>query len=272
VLAVSQGAYSDGMVISAGTAIETIIKNMLQVVVPPNYAAPTLALGSNIAITEIGTTVSPTLTPTWTQNDAGTATAYTLKRGGSGGTTIYSAASPAAYTDSSAYQLTTATQYYARTDYGQGPLKQDNTGADFPTGRIAAGFKEATATLTPRRRVFYWADTSTDIPTTRAQFIAAHATPVFFIASGLEIAIPQGAKRVVIAVPQSAGLTLNTNSIFYVQLNGFVGDTFTLLNPAPLIGGASDYSPIAYTVYYYITGSGFGSAATYRLLFTVNAT
>jgi hypothetical protein len=120
--------------------------------------------------------------------------------------------------------------------------------------------------------VFYWADNSTDIPITRAEFVAGHAAAVFSISSGLELNIPAGAKRIIIAVPQSAGLTLSDSSIFYVQLNAFVGSTFNLLSPAPLIGGANNFNPVAYTVYYYTTGTGFGTSATYRFLFTVNPT
>lgn len=271
VRSVTQGAYSDGTVINAGTPIETIIRNMLQSVVPPTYLAPTLQLLSTVGTVEIGTTVTPTITPNWQQRDAGAATAYTLRKPGAGGSIIYTTNSPAAFTDSS-YQLTTAVQYHATVDHGQGPLKQDNLGNNDATGRIAAGSVIGTVSVTPRRRVFYWADAETAIPTARADYVAAHNSAVYSIASGFELAVPQGARRIVIAWPSSTGVTLSNNSIFYVELNGFVGNTFTLLDPAPTIGGVGDFSPVAYTVYSYTTGTGFGAAATYRLLFTVPAT
>ena len=267
----TQGAYSDGTVINAGTSLETIIRNMLQTLVPPTYSAPSVSLSSTVGTVEIGTQVTPTITPNWQQRDAGAATAYTLRKPGSGGSIISSGSSPAAFTDSQ-FQLTTSTQYHATVDYGQGPLKQDNLGNDYPAGRIAAGSTTGTVTLTPRRRVFYWADNGTTIPTARADYVAAHGSAVFSIASGFELAVPQGAKRIVIAYPSSTGVTISNNSIFYVELNGFVGSTFTLLDPAPTIGGVGDFSPVAYTVYYYTTGTGFGTSATYRFLFTVPAT
>ena len=85
VAGVTVGGYTSGDDIPAGTSVDTILRHMLIKEIPPVYTNPTLTLsgGGNY---EAGTNLAPTLTPVWTQHDAGTQTGYTLKENG---TTIY---------------------------------------------------------------------------------------------------------------------------------------------------------------------------------------
>lgn len=119
---VSQGSYSDGNVIAAGTLIEDIITKMLQIITPP-----TLSLsGSGSLVVESGTLLTNILTPTYTANDAGGVLTYELRKGGVPINTVYGA-----YTDLPAFNIVdTSVTYDATVNY--------DAGTTFPAGSVAS--------------------------------------------------------------------------------------------------------------------------------------
>ena len=95
VIGTTQGLYSDGNIIPTGTSLETIVKNMLQTIIPPTYTAPTLSIiGSGTLNVETGTNLALTVTPTFTQNDGGTVTNYSVTKNG---TSVYTNATVNTY-------------------------------------------------------------------------------------------------------------------------------------------------------------------------------
>lgn len=92
VIGVSQGRYNNGDVIPAGTDYEEIIRNMLTLDTPPVF---TLA-GNGSFLVETGTSINPTLTPAYIDNDAGPSNNYELRKNAA---PIYSNAVPMAYSD-----------------------------------------------------------------------------------------------------------------------------------------------------------------------------
>jgi len=161
VKATSQGAYSDGSVISAGTPIETVVKNMLQTVVPATYTQPTLSLATNVSlIYEYGASVTSTLVPAWAANDAGAATVFRIKKDGVTAQTT-SGTSPASYATS--FTLNAATSFVVEADYGQGAQKTDNLG-NASGSPIAAGTKiSSTLTFTPQNKRYWGLSSSATI-------------------------------------------------------------------------------------------------------------
>lgn len=153
VKATSQGAYSDGSVIAAGTPIETVVKNMLQTVVPATYTQPTLSLSTSSSLVyEYGASVTSTLVPAWAANDAGAATVFRIKKDGVTAQTTHGS-TPASYTTS--FTLTSATAFLIEADYAQGVQKTDNLG-NSSGSPISAGTKtSATLTFTPQNKR-YW--------------------------------------------------------------------------------------------------------------------
>jgi hypothetical protein len=131
VYGVTQGTYSDGATITAGTSLEDVVKNMLQTIIPPAYASPTLTLsGSGLLNVEAGTTLTPTLTYIFTQRDGGSGVGLTLKKNG-----VVLLANP-----DGPYVIGDETiAYQATEDYSQGPIKNDNQGNAYPVGQIQAG-------------------------------------------------------------------------------------------------------------------------------------
>jgi hypothetical protein len=154
VLAVSQGGYTDGSQIPAGTPISEIIKKMLQTRIDAIYTQPTLSIStSNTLIYEYGATINITTSLNWTKNDAGSATAFRYKKDGTVVQTI-TGSLPAPLPQS--LTLNAATTFTGEVDYVQGAQKNDNF--NDPSGTpIAAGTKTTSnsVTFTPQHKI-YW--------------------------------------------------------------------------------------------------------------------
>jgi hypothetical protein len=137
VLGVSQGIYEPGSIILEGEEVLQVVKNMLSKLIPPVYTMPTLSLADNIGSSfEVGTTISPILTPTWTQNDAGLANNYDLNKDT---VLLFNNATPVPYTDSGVVILEEVLDYQGFVTYADGPILNDNAGNPYPTGQILAG-------------------------------------------------------------------------------------------------------------------------------------
>ena len=244
VYGVSQGIYNDGNVIPAGTSLEDVIKNMLQRVIPPTYASPTLSLaGSGVLTVEAGTTVSPLLTPTFNQRDGGSALAYQLKKDG-----LEQLANP----DGPYVLGDESITYQATQTYGQGPIKDDNQGNPYPTGQIQAGTATSNiVTYTGKRKMFYGLDNAV---IRSLGFIMGPVNGTNFTFN-----IPAGTTRVTFAYPATLR---DVSTIKYFELgNGEVKDTFT--KTLVDIEGAAGFTAMSYKVYTYAPAVPFGDNATY---------
>lgn len=259
VYGVTQGIYADGAVVPAGTSLETVVKNMLQAIIPPTYQAPTLSLSGNGAGNiETGTTITPTLTPTWNQRDGGAPILYTLTK--NAGNMVQNP-SAQAFSDVSFAIGDEIITYQATETYNQGPVKVDNQGNPSPAGQIAAG----TATSNPvtyagKRALFYGPDTQLAAVANSADVRALPTKTLNPInGTGFTLNIPAGTTRVTIAYPDTLrALT----SVKYVELgNGEVKDTFTLTQMN--VEGAGGFAAVNYKVYSYIPAVPFGDAVTY---------
>lgn len=106
----SQGRFTLGDTVLAGTTLEEVIRDMLQQDTPPTF---TLA-GSGSTLVESGTLIAPMLTPTYTANDAGPANNYSLRRGA---VPIYSDTSATPFTDAAFNIVDQDVSYQATLDY-----------------------------------------------------------------------------------------------------------------------------------------------------------
>jgi hypothetical protein len=137
VVGVTVGGVTSGTSWPSGTPIETVLRDILTNVVPPNYIAPsaTLAISPSTLNYEVGVAASITLTPTFNQNDAGAANAYSLMKNMSEIATVL-----APYLDNFTITLGQFS-YQAQISYNEGPTKNNNAvpPAPDPTGKILAG-------------------------------------------------------------------------------------------------------------------------------------
>jgi hypothetical protein len=253
----SQGQYSNGDVITAGTSLETVVKKILQAVIPPIYYSPSLSIsGSGSKSIEAGTLITPAIMPTFTQNDGGSVTRYSLRQNGS---EIYTNTVLAQQPDSARIIGDETISYQASATYAQGPIKRDNQGNDYPTGQIQAGTATSnTVSYTGFRKRFYLSDSSAVVPDTSP---LVRALGNYVTGNSFTINIPTGAQRVVFAYPASLA---DVTSVKYVELgNAEVKDTFS--QPIVSVEGASSFDSIPYKVYCYNPAIPFGASATYTV-------
>lgn len=160
VLAVTQGAYSDGNIIPGGTPLSTIIKNMLQTRIPAVYTQPTLTISTSSALTyEYGANVTIALNLTWAKNDAGLAMQFQYRLGAAViSTTTASSPTEFSYNIPS---LLTAASFSGLVIHAVGAQKYDNMG-DASGTPIAANTLTSgnTIAITPRNRR-YWGVSAT---------------------------------------------------------------------------------------------------------------
>ena len=265
VLGVSIGSYSDGQTITKDTSLEAIIKNMLQKRIPPTYDQPVFSISTNIASTyEIGTFISPTIMGNWTQNNAGSLVAYNIYKNSSLVSGPSSSIPLTHFTDSS-FAISSNVVYNATAEWSDGDILDDNMSDPYPAGRIlnnASNPKVSNViTFTPKRAVFYTADTATSAPTESSQIRLFTSRIDIGNGSTFTISISTAVKRIVVAYLASYGpITSVIDSKSKYDVQGAFGQPVSM----PILG-ANGYAGETYYVYTCILGNSYSSPVTYTV-------
>ena len=214
--------------------------------VAPTYVEPTLALTANPSTLkqEVGTKITPILSYTFTQNDAGAETSHTF--------------SPV---DSETQaQLTIVEgdniEYSVTVNYGAGAQKADNFG-NLSGEAIQAGSLTKTLKYVGYRKNFYVADAGTVAPTDSAEVRALTS----FSTGTQRINVAPNSQRIVIACPGTKTLT---SAKYVEQGNAEYKDNFTLTTVQ--VSGATDGKDlIDYNVYTYVFAIPNSAAMTFNI-------
>ena len=214
--------------------------------VAPTYVEPTLALTANPSTLkqEVGTKITPILSYTFTQNDAGAETSHTF--------------SPV---DSETQaQLTIVEgdniEYSVTVNYGAGAQKADNFG-NLSGEAIQAGSLTKTLKYVGYRKNFYVADAGTVAPTDSAEVRALTA----FSTGTQRINVAPNSQRIVVACPRTKTLT---SAKYVEQGNAEYKDNFTLTTVQ--VSGATDGKDlIDYNVYTYVFAIPNSAAMTFNI-------
>ena len=214
--------------------------------VAPTYVEPTLALTANPSTLkqEVGTKITPILSYTFTQNDAGAETSHTF--------------SPV---DSETQaQLTIVEgdniEYSVTVNYGAGAQKADNFG-NLSGEAIQAGSLTKTLKYVGYRKNFYVADAGTVAPTDSAEVRALTS----FSTGAQRINVAPNSQRIVIACPSTKTLT---SAKYVEQGNAEYKDNFTLTTVQ--VSGATDGKDlIDYNVYTYVFAIPNSAAMTFNI-------
>lgn len=256
------GGVIDKATLESGITLTTLLKKMFIKEVQPTITAPKLTLAiAGGGTVECGTAVTPTLTPTFTKGsyqfgptDTGVAvTQYTLtqKVGSAAADTVVDATTTEAYTAPAALTVPEGTIVYnASAVHSAGVDALTNTGA-VAANKINAGTKTASQTITGQRNMFYVADDGTIAPANSAE-VRALANKKLNPANGtnLDIAIPQGCRRVIIAYPKKLR---EVTSIVQASTNMSAKGSF--VETTISVEGANAYQAIDYRLYTYISGA-----------------
>lgn len=251
----SLGGINDGDTYVAGTPIETVIHDLLTATVHPIYVAPTVALtGFSNLNAEIGTKISPALSISFTQNDAGSLTAQRIYRN----STLLSTAS--SYTDSNYTIPLGLTEYKAQADYAEGAIKNNNLNVPDADGQILSGtITSNIIEVRGYKNAFYQAIT-TSTPTTSAGVRALTGKLLNPAGQDFIINIPVGTVNVVFAIP----IELTLQYVQYIELsNSDIQAAFT--QQVVLVEGANGYTPTSYNVYTYTPVEPFPAEVNYRV-------
>lgn len=209
------GALNDGDELPEGTSMTDAFKALFQKTIPATYKAPTLTLGVNASTVEVGTTLSVTLSPNFNQEDAGAIAEVRYYRSGQ---LIHTASIPEVYADNGFVIGQESVTYRVEVDYGQGLVREDNFQNPSPSGRIEAGTKSASKTVTGKYRSFYGPST----PINNAADV--RALPEF--SYGNSFTLNTGSTRLnhVIAIPATKTLS----DVFDVDVNASLKGDYKL--------------------------------------------
>jgi hypothetical protein len=261
---VSIGSYNDGDSVDKDESLEEVIRKMLQKTIPPTYTAPTLSISSNISLSyEIGSVISPQLTPTWVQSDAGSLSRYILYRDSTEIVDNGPITGATSYTDSN-LTLSNSVAYKASVTWGDGVIKNDNMGNPNANGRILSNTGSPlfsnTITFVPKRAVYFIADAGSSAPSNSAQIKALSSNLSLSDGSTFSFAVSTTAKRIVVAFPESYGpvTKIIDSGTGYDVKGGFSKTNIQ-------VGGVNDYSPVSYNVYTSILASNYASQVNYTV-------
>jgi len=258
------GSFKNGDTIDAGTSMDSIVRKLVQVQIAPSYTAPSASIkvssGTAAGSYEIGTSISPTLSGSFTKNDAGELSKIVIKKNG----TEVASATTSPVTHSETFVIESTVKFAATASYAAGAIKKDNFGADYPTGSIAAGDKTSSEiSYTCYRKYFWGADNGTAAATTSANVrgLENSSTAAAANNTSFNVTIKKGQTRATFAYPASLR---DVTSVKYVEFNNDESKNFFTKSTVK-VEGADSYEGIDYKVYTYIPAQPFPSDMTFKV-------
>lgn len=243
----------DGMVIEAGKTIDDIVKMMVQKAIPATYTKPTIAIANNggqaSGNVEAGTSITPKLKATFTQNDAGALSAISVLKG----TTAVAEGteSPLSYAGDAFVLGDETVSFYASATYGDAPVKTNNLGNESKENWFAGDtIKSSAYSITGKRNCFYGTGVGS-LPTVNSAMVRGLANkklnPAAATTFNIDVAV--GQQYIVFAYPATLR---DVNKVTYVEANdGGMASSFTkhTIDVADARGGENGL--MSYKVYTY---------------------
>ena len=211
---------ANGATISAGTSLEEFVKMVVQKAIPATYNRPSLAVANNggtaAGNVEAGTTITPKLRATFSQNDAGNLTAISIKKGSAEvatGTT-----SPLDYAGDAFVIGDETVSFTASATYGDAPVKKNNLGQESKENWFAGSTATSGSySFTGKRNLFYGTGVG-DVPELSSEVVRGLANKKLAPAAGtsFNINVAVGQQYIIIAYPATLR---DLNNVTYVEAN-----------------------------------------------------
>lgn len=257
------GSFQDGEVLIKGTRVHDILQGILDESFERPYKYPTLELtgvGENI---EVGNTVSITIVPVFTQNDAGKLTRFKFEKSISGADfiTLYDSDNIIPYTEPSIAIVDNPNilSFRATAWFEEGKIKYSN--GDEIEGHIEAGSVSTRLTISGIRKCFYGAEAGITIPvTTNEEVRRLPESTTFGVEEGsiISIVINPGTTRITFAYP---AYVRDPQKILSKKLGYDIKDIFE--KTSIRVKGFNGYTDIEYKVFTYIPDVGYPSDDIY---------
>lgn len=264
----SLGALANGATIPAGVSMDEFLAMITEKAIAPTYNAPSTSIAQGTGGTkngnyEAGTTITPVITATFNQKDAGNLTNLQVFKGSE--EVGNSGSSPYTYSGDDFVLGDVTVSYTAKSTYEAGAIKNDNTGKPNATGAIGAGSKTSSAySFTGQRNLFYGTGVG-DVPTVTSDMVRGLAKSELNPSQGkvFNISVNVGQQYVVFAYPATLR---DVNQVMYVETNdtGMAGSfTKTTIDVADARGGTNGLK--SYKVYTYGMAKPAAAAMTFKV-------
>lgn len=258
---------ANGATIPAGTSFDEFVKMVIQKAIPATYTKPTIALANNggqaSGNVEAGSTITPKLKATFTQNDAGELTAIAIKKGTADVAT--GTESPLTYTGEDLVIGDETITFTASADYGDAPVKKNNLGADSKENWFAGSNVTSTAySITGKRNMFYGTGVGA-VPTVTSDMVRGLSNTKLAPAQGTAITINVAVGQQYIAFAYPASLR-DVNNVTYVEANDSgMASSFTksTIDVADARGGEN--GKLSYKVYTYAMAVPAAAGMTFKV-------
>lgn len=257
----------NGETIPAGASIDEIVKMLVQKAVPATYTKPTITITNNSGQSsgniEVGTSITPKLKATFTQNDAGNLTAISILQGETG--VVDGTTSPLTYNGEEIVVGDETITFKASATYGDAPVKNNNLGQESRENWFSGGTITSSAyNITGKRNVFYGTGVG-EVPALTSDFVRALSNKKLAPAANTEFTINVAVGQQYIAFAYPAELR-DANNVTYVEANdsGMVGNfTKTLIDVADARGGENGMK--SYKVYTYSMAIPAAATMTFKV-------
>lgn len=261
----SVGGIKTGDVIDAGTDLDTLIKKIIMKRVPATYTAPKISLavskGAQPGNYEVGTTLTATMTASFTQQDAGALASIKISDGAVD--VLEGTTSPLVLSDHAITVGEGTTSFKAVASYGEGVIKQDNLGDDSPAGHITAGSITSTAlSYVGKRNAFYGTGVGS-VPELNSAVVRGLAGKSLNPAAGtkLTIKVAQGQQYIVFAYPAALR---DVNQVKYEETND-IGMASSFTKQTVSVEGANGSTAANYKVYSYAMAAPAAATMTFTV-------
>lgn len=261
------GGLSDGTEIPVGTTLDEFIAMLTAKSIPATYTQPAVTCrvssGQSATSYEVGTNITTTLQGVFTQNDAGALTTLAVYKSGTGEPLISGATSPQT-TDEQTFQIPDGTvTFYAKADYAEGAIKNDNLGNPSPDGHIAAGSKQSgNVTFTGKRNLFYGTGVGS-VPEVTSETVRGLTNKQLGPTNGttFNINIAVGQQYVIFAYPATLR---DVNQVMYVETND-TGMAASFTKSTISVQGANGAAGADYKVYTYGMATPAAAGMTFKV-------
>lgn len=258
---------ANGETIPAGKTIDEVVKMLIQKAIPAAYTKPTLAIANNggqaSGNVEAGTSITPKLKATFTQNDAGAMSAIAIKKGSTevaSGTT-----SPLTYSGDAFVIGDETVTYTATASYDDAPVKNNNLGNESKENWFAGdSIASSGYSITGKRNLFYGTGVGA-APTITSDVVRGLANTKLAPSQGYSwnINVEVGQQYILFAYPADLR---DVNNVTYVEANdGGMAGNFTkhTINVADARGGENGLK--SYKVYSYYMAVPAAAGMTFKV-------
>lgn len=210
----------NGETIAAGASIDDIVKMLVQKAVPASYTKPTVSLSNNggqaSGNVETGTTITPKLKATFTQNDAGALTSLSIKKGSN--SVVEGTSSPQIYDGEDVVIGDETITFSATASYADAPVKNNNLGQESKENWFAAGsVNSSNYSISGKRNMFYGTGVG-ELPTVDSAFVRGLVNTKLAPAQSTSVTINVAVGQQYIAFAYPATLR-DVNNVTYVEAN-----------------------------------------------------